>query len=166
MSAAFFQRLLPIVIVFAIVITCAADLAEVWRVAPYDKAGGWAFLVWLFPLVYAARVPAEDYTLLSLSVVIAAVSRFMDIHVVAHIALALAVVSIGPKGFFRWVWFATALAWMPLMGYVGSKGGFPPITIHLFRIIGVLIGVSWLFWYMQYRLTIDKARSHLLINKP
>ncbi len=165
MSAAFFQRLLPIVIVFAIVITCAADLAEVWRVAPYDKAGGWAFLVWLFPLIYAARVQAEDYTLLSLSVVIAALSQFMDMHVMAHIALALAVVSIGPGGFFRWVWFATAFAWMPLMGYVGSKGGLPPLTIHIARVVWVLMGISWLFWHMQYRLKIDKAGGHLLINK-
>lgn len=140
----------------AILVFCAwqaADLVVAWRHSPFDRLGWVAFLIWLGPALYdwvrtsSTREPALGYLLAAL--VLAFAGRLLDINAPRSLALGCALASfVTPTG-PRLIWALTAVAWMPVMGWVLRD--LPPVAVGGLRCLVALAGAA-IWFYRPVRL--------------
>ena len=103
------------------------DILWAWRNSPFDHAGAFAFLLWLVPPVRAAwgrPEPAPSVRWLTwTALAFALVGGILGINSLNYIALALALAGRWPvPGKSGWRWLLLSVAWMPVLGWFGSKG--------------------------------------------
>ncbi len=109
----------------------ARDLALTWQYSPYDLAGAATFLAWA-TILYRQR-PANScpsVAWLLASIALALLSQATSLHILAHTALALAGSAWLGTPTRSTLALATALAWMPLLGWLAESTS-PPIVLAL-----------------------------------
>ncbi len=113
------------------------DLLNAWQHSPHDRFGWIALLVWLTPLVARltggsiASAKANPF-LLGGAIFAGALSSLTELHFFGHIALALALAGWLKISWRKLIWVATALAWMPALGWLLADLSSPIIiTLRL-----------------------------------
>ena len=133
----------------AIIALCAwsaRELLEYWSFSPYDRVAPWAFLLWLTPLLQLkGRGISPSWGLLIMAAVIGGYGMFLMDTSVACVALALSIVGIMPCRWGNLLWLAVSVSWMPIMGDWGAFQGLMPRTVHILRIVIVLLGLALFF---------------------
>jgi hypothetical protein len=103
-------------------------LIEAWRHAPFDRWGWLAFVLWLAPLAWrAGRHPGDlgsGFTSLSWAALgLLLTGSLADVNALTYGALAVALGRLMPRRRVTFVWLALAVAWMPVLGWLGAGLG-------------------------------------------
>ena len=119
---------IPILVLVAF--TGAGSLIKAWRDSPYAQLGWLAFLIWIAPCVYRRTISQSSprwayYVSGSLAVA----GFVIDVHVINHAALALAVIGFCPSNRRNWLWILAAVSWIPATGYGVAQLGIDPQTV-------------------------------------
>jgi hypothetical protein len=133
------------IIVLAGVFFAARGLVPAWRWTPYDLLGWLAFTVWLVPIWWTARQSREEGPYLGFSVaalVVLGTGVALETNSLRYVALALALAAFHPPE-ARWVWLAAAAAWMPGIGWLGSRYGFTPNQFAVARVAVAAVAAAW-----------------------
>lgn len=98
----------------------SADLVSAWRHAPLERGGWVAFGAWMLPLLLSPRLRPAPRPLWPASVALALVlmGALGSLNAACYAGLALAVVGQTGWSARRALWFASAIAWMPLLGWL------------------------------------------------
>ena len=102
--------------------TACADLIAAWQRSPFDRLGWLALAIWLLPLALRMRDGALSVGWLAFGLLVSTFGRMGDLNAAQHVGLAWCLVAIVPRGRGRWLWLATSISWMPLLGWVGCRG--------------------------------------------
>lgn len=102
----------------------ALDLLDAWRHAPLDRLGWLAFAFWMIPAGVAAGVRGSAAPGRStIALVLVPCAGLAGVHVVGHLALAIACWSWMPRRRLTLAWLAGAASWMPALGWVAGAAG-------------------------------------------
>lgn len=98
----------------------SADLVSAWRHAPLERGGWLAFAVWILPLLLNPRLPEAPRPLwpASVALALALMGTLGSLNAACYAGLALAVVGQTGWSMRRALWLASAIAWMPLLGWL------------------------------------------------
>ena len=126
------------------------DLFSAWRHSPYDRLGWLAFLVWLRPLkefwraggVLAAR-SKTGICLLSAGLALVFMGDLGDLNLFRDLGLAAVLLSFASRR-FSVIWTASAVAWLPASGWIGSLLGLHPILFSSARVLLAALATTWL----------------------
>jgi hypothetical protein len=133
----------------AILAFCAwlsRDLLNAWQHSPHDKFGWLALLIWLLPLgwrLWRKENLAASVWFLGAAIITGAVGELSEFHFLGHAALAFSLAAWLPLSPWLAVWLATALSWMPVLGW--ELGGFSGGAVLFSRLVLALAGVVCLW---------------------
>lgn len=124
----------------------ARELLEYWSFSPYDRVAPWAFLLWLTPLLkLKGKAPEPSWALLLMAVVIGVYGTILSDTSVASVALALSIVSVTPCHWGNLLWLVFSVSWMPILGDWAAFQGLIPKTVHILRVVIILLGLALYF---------------------
>ncbi len=133
----------------------AAGLLTAWQHSPFDHLGWLSFLIWLAPLggAWRERTPCRETALIlpMLALGLAVAGRLLELNALNYGALAVALTALLPGAARRSLWLASALAWMPLLGWVARD--FPPGAVSMLRLLVAAAGSAACF------LTVPKIQT-------
>lgn len=105
----------------------SSGLIAGWRHAPLDRWGWLALLVWIAPLPGLARTGAAGRSLwpfgLALGITVVGTLGSLNAACYAGLAIALAGWAGANPAPWRWIWWASSLSWMPVLGWLGKDLG-------------------------------------------
>jgi exosortase/archaeosortase family protein len=127
-----------------------------WRVAPYDRFGWIAFLIWLVPLARrnpastgARRVQVNRPLVAGLGLAAVLLGQFVEFNVARQTGLALILISLAPWR-SPWIWAACACAWLPATGWLASRFAIDPTLFALCRVSVAFAGVASLLYHFPH----------------
>ncbi len=127
-----------------VLIFCAmmcGDLLRAWRWSPFDWGGTailWflpvavALVLWIRPAAAACAPLAESALFPAAALAMLLFGTAASLNVFKHAALALAAAAFMPRGAWTFIWFALAVCWMPVLGWVTKSAGVE--TVWLLRL--------------------------------
>ncbi|MEI6779585.1 MAG: hypothetical protein WCQ21_01585 [Verrucomicrobiota bacterium] len=90
-----------------------------------------------------------------LGLLICLAGMLTNLHVLNHVALALAGAAVTPRFAFRWLWLGLALAWMPVLGWLLRElpaSGVAPIRLGL---AALAAAIGWAELRHKFRRTLE-----------
>lgn len=115
----------------------AAGVLTAWQHSPFDRLGWLSFLIWLAPLggAWRERPPRRETALILpvLALGLAVAGRLLELNALNYGALAVALTALLPGTARRGLWLASALAWMPLLGWMARD--LPPGWVAMLRLL-------------------------------
>ena len=144
------ERALPVAVV-ALCVWQASDLVVAWRHSPLDRLGWLALLLWALPAGWALFSPAVSqpsplvFPLLAILLVIA--GGLLDLNALRCFGLAFALAAFPALSLRQGVWLASAVGWMPVLGWLGRD--LPAGAITLLRLLLPVLGSGW--WFLGLR---------------
>lgn len=136
-----FQRLLTILArtrmaeasVFTYCVWQARDLITAWQRSPHDRLGWLPLIIWLFPILYKrSHLSTGQVDSFPLLLVLGLVTSFTgdvgSLNVLKDLGLAMALSGLIPLSPRHLFWTLTAISWMPLFGWLGSRW-FPDMIL-------------------------------------
>ncbi len=144
-----------------IILYCAwgvRDLVRAWQTSPFDRFGWLILIVWCLPLALLwldrkAETKGANAILLGTGLCVSALGCLGSLNVLQHCGLACAIVGLRPWSWGSAIWLATAIAWMPALGWVGSR--LFPGSVTFVRLFIVALPLAW----VTYRLLATKRSS-------
>lgn len=107
----------------------AADLLDAWAHDPYVRVGAPLAVVWALAVRHArATLPPARWRVTAL--VLAALARAVDVHALAHLALAAWLCA---PAVARWPLLAAAGGWSPALGHVVTPAS--PLIANVARVL-------------------------------
>lgn len=140
-------------LVLAYAAFCSRGLVESWRWTPFDRLAWLAFVLWLLPVWWSTRQPGavKGYSACCfVAVGLLLLGAAADINAFHHAGLACAFAAFHRLG-GRWVWFAGAVAWMPIAGWFGSRLGLTPEQFGTARLLVAGLAVAWTVGFELWR---------------
>lgn len=117
-------------VIVACLVLGSADLADAWLHDPYVRVGAPLAMAWALA-VWAARAPHAAHVAVwrGAAVTLAALARVLDVHALAHVALAAWLCAPVPA---RWPFLIAAAGWCPVSGQLAAP--LPPLVTNLARV--------------------------------
>lgn len=136
----------------------ARDMIRAWQTSPFDRLGWLVLILWSLPLALLwldrkAETKGANPILLGTGLCLSTLGYLGSLNVLQHCGLACAVVALRPWSWGSAIWLATAVAWMPALGWVGSRLFPGGVTFVRF-----LIAAFPLVW-VAYRLWVTKRST-------
>lgn len=119
--------------VFTYCLWQARDLIAAWQRSPHERLGWVALFIWGFPILYKRSNlirHQSDSTplLLGLGLALSFIGDVGSLNVLQHLGLAMVLAGLLPPSPHHLLWTLTAISWMPLFGWIGSRG-FPDMIL-------------------------------------
>ncbi len=140
----------------------ARDLVNAWLHSPLDRGGWLAWLLWCVPVAWTmvgfrgtagrrlpgmpaparSAPPQVRAGFLAGALGCAVAASGSDLNVLGHLGLAVALAAWArpPRPGAVWVWLVTAVAWMPVFGWL--TGGTFGAALPLVRVVCVAVGAA------------------------
>ncbi|MEO0793783.1 MAG: hypothetical protein AAFX93_01400 [Verrucomicrobiota bacterium] len=121
------QSWAPSLFVLGLCIWSARNLSDIWQSDVYARGSVWIFLIWLIPLIAVLTRQIRtgrwepDFILLILSLLSCLIGIFGSLNIARHVALGLAVGGQVSGGFWKWLWLAGMLSWLPATGWLARE---------------------------------------------
>lgn len=128
-------------------------LLDTWFTNPFDRLGWLAFALWILPVgLHAQRtgLPVAGSGrlrswLLGAGVAFICLGDVGSLNAIKYAGVALNFMGFAPRR-GRWLWAATAVTWMPALGWAASRFGIEPNAAGLGRAAVALAGCGWMLW--------------------
>ena len=122
---------------------------------PRPRVSGFGNRIWaFFRRSTSSGFGLQNY-LAWLGLLICLAGMLTNLHVLNHVALALAGAAVTPRFAFRWLWLGLALAWMPVLGWLLRElpaSGVAPIRLGL---AALAAAIGWAELRHKFRRTLE-----------
>lgn len=119
----------------------------------FEAYGLLALMIWVVPvLLYVLPQPSRfggNPYILGMALSISFMSAILELNVLAHVGLALALISLTPFTSALFPWYLSAIGWMPAFSYFGARY-FPNALLPL-RVMLPMLGSFWAIWILYRR---------------
>lgn len=127
----------------------SADLVNAWTYSPFDRFGWLAFLIWILPLAmrrfgageFCFGAEGRKLRFMGLGLALTFLGDIGDLNFSQHAGLLLVLIGFAPCRCVV-LWAASAAAWLPASGWVGSRLGVDPTVFALLRVLAAVVGCA------------------------
>lgn len=139
----------------ALLVYCIWNASSLFNLSGirFESYGLVPLLIWIFPLFFYLVPRPNQFGgnpyLLGVALFISFMSTIVELNILAHLALALALIGLVPLSFAMLPWYLSASGWMPAFSYFGAHY-FPNAVVPL-RFIIPFLGSLWGTWILYKR---------------
>lgn len=147
----------PFYVAIAILIFCIWDASGItagWVLAPYESFAWVAFIIWIFPLIYAwLIIPNRKFpkfqtaSFLFLALFFAIVGMMASLNILQHLSLAFAIGAFIPWSRGMLLWMLGAVSWIPAFGYFLSDHSV--VAVASLRIAIAFLSTAWELYLLK-----------------
>lgn len=123
----------------AVIVYCLVSsltLFQSWQSSPFERLSALAFLLWLSPLLIKREKTPSLFFLYS-GLFITLLGSLGSLNTLKYLGLALSIASFAPWGVGMAIWLFSAIAWMPVFGWIGT---------HLFPSFILPLKLGWVLF--------------------